>query len=302
MLIELSTPRKALGAGRARLRSLASVAPLVSYGEAVDFSGILTRNAVPAEPPAAVPEEVAEPVSASADDESPAAQVPMEGGFLAELEQEVRSQQAPEEPDHEALERNTRLANAACRTVTDYWTRLAEHLNVLKPTAPARYVFDGRTVLERLPSQGFRVAPKLRTSHAGEEHFESVTLSWRVGKSERMRMLKDFPAEIERLRSRLSFAGINAFETQARDPGTGRSRGLQFEFTADIAATVRITPLHSEGKVRLTLLNLGALERIEAELPAFAMRPSELDDLARLICGRPSSLLKHAQNVDRREP
>jgi hypothetical protein len=224
------------------------------------------------------------------------------GGFLAELEQEVRSRLAPEEPDREALERNARLANAACRTVLDYWTRLVNHLNTLKPTAPCRYVFDGRTVVERQPGHDFRVVPKLRTSHTGEEHFELLTLSWRVGSGERVKVLKEFPVEIERLRARLAFAGINAFETQSRDPRSGRPRGLQFEFTAGVNASVRITPLHDEGKVRLTLLNLGALERTEAEMPAFAMRANELDELARMICGRPSSLLKHALNVVRHEP
>ena len=310
MLIEVATPRKAHGAGRAVLPNVNSVAPQVSVRDAVDFSGILTRNAGPASAPEAQPPEVAPSnvlalVAASADgDESgPAtASAPLDGGFLAELEQEVRSQQAPEEPDLEVIERNTRMANAACRAVTDYWTRLAEQLNTLKPATPSRYVFDGRTVLERLPSHRFRVAPKLRTAHSGEEQFESVTLAWRIGKGERIKLLKDFPTEIERLKARLSFAGIDAFESQSRDPDTGRSRGLQFEFTADVSASVRITPLHAEGKVRLTLLNLGALERVEAEFPAFAMRVGELDDLARMICGRPNSLLKHAQNIERREP
>jgi hypothetical protein len=307
MLIELATPRKAHGAGRALLRNGNSVAPQVAQGDAVDFSGILTRNAGPARAPDVVPPEVLDPVATLADDDEPEAAAapvpaPLEGGFLAELEQEVRSQQAPEVPDLEVIERNTRMANAACRTVTDYWTRLAEQLNTLKPATPSRYVFDGRTVLERLPSHGFRVVPKLRVAHSGDEHFESVTLAWRVGKGERIKLLKDFPTEIERLKARLSFAGINAFESQARDPDSGRSRGLQFEFTADVSASVRITPLHAEGKVRLTLLNLGALERVEADFPAFAMRVGELDDLARMICGRPNSLLKHAQNIDRREP
>jgi hypothetical protein len=290
-----------------------AMAPLVPQSEAVDFSRVLTRSAASEAAPVDVPRPASAsvPVSApvcvaqptEADSAEPAAdQDPLEGGFLAELEQEVRTQLVPDEPDREALERNARMANAACRAVCDYWTRLADHLNVLKPAAPARYVFDGRTVLDRLPSQGFRVAPKLRMAHSGEEHFESVTLSWRVGKGERMKMVKDFPAEIDRLKARLSFAGISAFETQARDRETGRSRGLQFEFTADVNASVRVTPMHDEGKVRLTLLNLGALERIEAELPAFAMRAGELDDLARMICGRPNSLLKHAQNVVRHEP
>jgi hypothetical protein len=313
MLIELSSPRRSHRTDRSPLRGTASaLAPLVTHSEAVDFSRVLTHRAAteggpvevpnPVSMPAAEPVDVAATAMAVTAEPAAADLASSEGGFLAELEREARSQLVPDEPDRETLERNVRMANAACRAVCDYWARLAEHLNVLKPATPARYVFDGRTVLDRLPSQGFRVVPKLRTAHSGEEHFESVMLSWRVGKGERMKMVKDFPAEIDRLKARLSFAGISAYESQARDRETGRSRGMQFEFTADVSASVRVTPLHDEGKVRLTLLNLGALERIEAELPAFAMRAGELDDLARMICGRTNSLLKHAQNVVRHEP
>ncbi len=224
------------------------------------------------------------------------------GDFLAELEQEVRGLLVPVGPDPQTLERNSRLANAACRTALDYWTRLADHLNTLKPCTQGRYLFDGRTVLEGRPSQGFRVVPKLRTAHGGEEQYESVTLSWKVGSGERLRMLKDFPVEIDRLRRRLQFACINAFESQSRDPDTGRPRGLQFEFTADVQASVRITPLHDEGKIRLTLLNLCALERVEAAFPAFAIRRDLLDDMARMVCGRANNALKHAQDIVRHEP
>ena len=232
----------------------------------------------------------------------PAVDPAQAGGFLAELEREASNRKTRNEPDPQTLERNTRQANAACRAAADYWARLAEHLNVLKPVAPGRYVFDGRTVLERASGQSFRVVPKVRTAHNGDEHFESITLGWRVGNGQRLRVVKEFPAEIERLKARLSFAGINAFESQLRNPDTGRLQGTQFEFTADVFASVRITPLHEHGKVRLSLYNLDALERIEAELPAFAIRADELDDLARWICGKPHALLKHAQAVVRHEP
>ena len=305
MLIELSNPRHRPGKAHARSQGFTAVAPLVSSVEAVDFSRVLkvsaTAEPIAAQVPEPTPSAPAAAVSATAADKSDAPLVP-QVSFLAELEQQVRSQPVPEGPDREALVRNARMANTACRAVLDYWTRLVEHLNALKMTSPCRYVFDGRTALERRPSLGFRVVPKLRTSHRGDEHFESITLSWRVGSGERVTLTKEFPVEIDRLRARLAFAGISAFETQCRDPQSGRLRGTQFEFTADVNASVRITPLHDEGKVRLTLLNLTSLERTEAELPAFAMREHELDELARMVCGRPSGLLKHAQKLVRHEP
>ena len=277
---------------------LAGVAPLVSAGAGVDFRSQFLR-----EPPAAEPSAPSATATNGALPTEESLRAP--GGFLAELEQEVQRSRAPDpvEPvDANALARNTRLANAACRAVLDYWSLLAEHLNALKMAAHGRYAFDARTATQGSPGHDFRVSSNLRTTHAGDEHFESVMLSWRVGRGERFKLHKVFPAEIDRLRSRLRFAGINPAESPVRDPASGNPRGTEFEFAADVNASVRVTPLHDAGRIRLTLLNLAALERIEAELPAFAMRPAELDELARLICGRPNGLLKYAQNLTRHEP
>lgn len=266
-----------------------AVAPLVAAGAAIDFAAALNRGGGDGE-------------AHGLASESAPHRVRPPGGFLAELELEVRSRPQVNEPDRAALARNARLANLACRAVTDYWTQLAEHLNALQPVSGGRYVFDGRTALERMPTQGYRVLPKMRTSHTGEEHFDAVTLCWRVGANDRLRLVKEFPAEIEKLKARLAFGGINAGESQSRDPVSGRHRGILFEFVTEFNASVCVTPLHDKGVVRLTFLNLDGFERVEAELPAFAMRPHELDEIARWICGRPNGLLKHAQNIVRHEP
>lgn len=295
-----SKVRSTPAAGSGPLPGRGGVSPLVSPGACVDFRDKLWRT----EP--AVPVAQIAPASALADSTPVAELARPPGGFLAELEQEVQRSRdlidRPDEPDLSALARNTRLANAACRAALDYWTLLADHLNALTMSMPGRYAFDARTALDGGPARAYRVSSKMRTTHGGDEQFESVMLTWRVGRGERLKLHKVFPVEIERLRARLRFAGINAAELQVRDPLSGHPRGTEFEFAADVNASVRVMPLHVAGRVRLTLLNLGALERIEAELPAFAMRPAELDELARLICGRPSSLLKHAQNIVRHEP
>jgi hypothetical protein len=223
-------------------------------------------------------------------------------GFLAELEYEAGGSKAGSDLDPQTLERNIRLTNAACRAAVEYWARMVDHLNVLKPIASGRYVFDGRTVLSGVPAQDFGVVPRLRNTHGSGEEYESVALTWRVGSGQTLRVVKDFPPDIERLRARLSFAGINAFESQVRHKQTARLLGTLFEFTADVVASVHLTPLPEQGKVRLSLRNIDALERIEAELPAFAIRANELDELARWICGKPHTLLKHAQAVARHEP
>lgn len=225
--------------------------------------------------------------------------------FLDELAREAqarRARDAEDEVDREALERNIKLANQACRTALDYWTSMVEHLAVLKPKSGGRYVFDGRTVIEEPSGRDFRVVHKSRKLDHGDETFEAVSLCWRVGDGAKMHALKDFPAEVDRLRSRLVFAGVQCHESQSINPSTGRPQGTQFEFTGAVNVSVRIVPLHDQGKISITLCNLDSIGRIEAQLPAFALRTKELDELARWICGQPNSFLKHAQNVTRHEP
>lgn len=230
---------------------------------------------------------------------------PRSTSFLDELAREAQSRrdrEAEEQVDREAIERNVKMANQACRVALDYWTSMVEHLVVLKPKAPGRYVFDGRTVIDDACGRDFRVVQKSRKPDHGDEIFEAVSLCWRVGDGAKLRAVKDYPAEADRLRSRLVFSGVQSHESQSINPSTGRPQGTQFEFTAAVNVSVRIVPLHEEGKIAITLCNLDSIERVEAQLPAFALRTKELDELARWICGKPHSFLKHAQNVTRYEP
>lgn len=222
--------------------------------------------------------------------------------FLEDLKRQAQSTSAPRECDPDVAQRNARLANLACRAALNYWTELVPQLNQITPVGTARYALDGRTVLEGLPCCNFRVAPKMLRQHDGSEHFEVVVLSWLARSGQRMRLEKDFPTDIERLRARLTQAGIQAHEAQTRHAGSGRVQATSFEFAADVTASIRLLPLHDEGKVRLIFSNLDALERIEAVFPGFAMRPNQLDDIARWIVGKPQTLLKHAFDVTRHQP
>lgn len=295
-------------------RNVTAMAPPVLAEEAVDISKLFARPApsTPAAAPAVAPSPALAPARAPALAPAPApaaAPAPSRAiaaahsaDFLAEVERQAGDRRSGNELDPHTRERNARLTHAACRAAADYWAHLVDHLNVLRPTAPGRYAFDGRTVLAGATAQDFGVVPRLRHTHGSGEQFESVTLAWRVGNGQTLRVVKDFPTDIERLRARLSFAGINAFESQLRHKQTARLLGTLFEFTAEVVASVQITPLPEQGRVRLSLRNLDALERIDAELPAFAIRANELDELARWICGKPHKLLKHAQSVVRHEP
>jgi hypothetical protein len=223
-------------------------------------------------------------------------------GLLGDLAREAQALQQSSEADPQALARNRQLVNRACRAALDYWTQFKDHLNVLSPTSAARYVFDGRTTVSGLPMKHFRVAHKSVVQHNGVEEFDSVMLSWQVGRGDKLALVKDFPTDLAKLRARLAFAGIRAHEAPVHNRDTGRQQGTSLEFAADVTATIRLLPLHDSGTVRLVLQNLDALERIEGVLPAFAIRAKELDELGKWILGRPNELMRILQSVSRAEP
>jgi hypothetical protein len=223
-------------------------------------------------------------------------------GLLGELAREVQRRDEGSEHDPQALERNRQLVNRACRVALDYWTQLTEHLNTLTPTSPGRYAFDGRTTVSGLPMKQFRAVHKSVVQHNGVEQFESVMLTWHIGRGDKLTLVKDFPPDLEKLRTRLRFAGIRAHEAPVHNRDTGRQHGTSLECAADVVANVRLVPLHDSGRVRLVCQNLDALERIEGELPAFAIRAKELDELSKWILGRPSEILKIMHGVLRAEP
>jgi hypothetical protein len=223
-------------------------------------------------------------------------------GLLGELAREAQSRHDGGAHDPGARERNTALVNRACRVALDYFTQLKDHLNVLAPPSPARYAFDGRTTVSGVPMKQFRVVHKSVVHHNGVEHFDEVTLAWQAGRSEKMVLVKDFPPDLERLRARLAFAGIRSHEAPVHDRATGRQHATSLEFAADVNAVIRVVPQHERGVVRLVCQNLDALERTEGELPAFAIRGKELDELTKWLLGRPSEILKIMTHVLRAEP
>lgn len=222
--------------------------------------------------------------------------------FLNDLKRQAASIQTPDASDPEVRDRNARLANGACRVTRDYWKEMADQLNLIRPPSGARYLLDGRHPIEELHCANFRVIPVSRHDHSGEEHFESVVLAWQAVSARRVRIEKDFPNEIERVRAALRQAGIQAHEAPVRNVSTGRTVGTAFDFNAEVAASIRLVPLPETGRVRLIFTNIDQLERVEAEFPAVAMRLQQLDDIGRWIVGQPNRVLEFASDVRRFSP
>ncbi len=224
-------------------------------------------------------------------------------GFLDELKAQSRALQGAADAaagvDAQTLARNRRLANGACRLAHDYWKELCEHLNLIRASSAARYVLGAREPLQGLVLGNFRVLPQLKLLPGGEPLYESVLLAWNASSDTPVRIEKENPGEIERVRAALMQAGIQASEAPTRHAVSGRPVGTTFQFRPNVAASVRVTPLADVGRVRLAFCNVDQLERVEGEYPAAGLRARLLDEIGRWIVGQPHRVLEYAANLKR---
>jgi hypothetical protein len=219
--------------------------------------------------------------------------------FLDDLKRQAEGLKVTVTHEPVDVERNSRLANGACRITRDYWKELCDQLNIIRPPCKARYLVEPRQPLEDLRCHDFRVLPVSRKDHRNEEHFESVMLVWHAGSGKKLRVERVFPGEIERSRAALRQAGIQFHEESIKQGENGRMAGVALEFLCNVTASVRVLPLRDSGRVKLIFTNVDQLERVEAEFPAVGMRLRQLDEIAKWIVGQPHRVLEYASDVKR---
>ena len=221
-------------------------------------------------------------------------------GFLDELKRRAEAVRAGHNIDSATQERNTALADAACKTVFDYYMVLAKQLNVLRPRSKASYRLDHRHLCEDLQLQNFRADARRKRVHDAEV-FDHVVLRWNAVGDTRYAIGKDFPPEMEQLEGRLQQGGVTFVPIALRDPDSGKLREMRYEFGADFGASALATPDHEHGRVRFELRNLDVLETVTVEFPAFEVSNARLDELAHWLLGEANQFLSGGQ-VQRRAP
>jgi hypothetical protein len=226
--------------------------------------------------------------------------------FLDDLKQQAAARRREAQGDLAEIERRTAQVEAACATVWRYLDDLGRQLQVLQPVSAARYVFDGRTVVEGLRCTDFaadiRKTRVARGPLAEVEVVERIVLMARMVSGRRIELAKDFPPEIERLEGRLAQAGIQCIGLPIRDAETGRFVENRYAFTADLVAGVRVLPRHEEGGLRFVVQNLDGLVSVEGTLAAHEVSTARLDELARWWVGQPQRFFEGARELRRVEP
>jgi hypothetical protein len=221
-------------------------------------------------------------------------------GFLDDLKRQADALQAQQHTDVAALERNARLADAACKGAFTYLDTLTRQLLVLKPVSKVRYELDKKTRFEGLPITTLKVDAR-RKMLRGTEVFDHVALHARLTDGRKLQLVKDFLPDIEKLESRLRQSGATVHSQAVRNPDNGKLLEMRYEFVVDFVLGLRMTPDHDRGRIAVRLMNFDGFETVELELPAIELGAARLDELARWLLGEPHRFLDGAQALRRIE-
>jgi len=221
-------------------------------------------------------------------------------GFLDDLKRQADEAKARLNTDTSLLDRNSALADSACKTTATYFSTLVQQLNVLQPPSKVTYRLDKRNAFEAMRLCDFRFDAR-RTRLRGAEVFDHVALRWRMKSGTRLALVKNFLPEIEQLESKLRRSGAQFHAETVRHPETHKLQEMRYELVADFEGAVNITPDHDNGRLRFELVNLDGFETVTVEFAAFDVGSTRMDELARWLMGEPNAFLKGGQALRRVE-
>jgi hypothetical protein len=221
-------------------------------------------------------------------------------GFLDDLKRQAEAVKAEQTVDVAVLERNTLLAEAACKTAFNYLDTLMRQLEVLKPVSKARYVLDRRTSFDKLPLSEMKVDAR-RKKLRGSEVCDYIALHARLRNGQKLALVKDFLPDIEQIESRIRQSGAPVHAQAVRNAENGKLQEMRYELAVDFALAVHITPEHDRGRLLFKLINFDGFETVTAEFSALEVGSARLDELARWLLGEPHRFLDGAQGLRRVE-
>lgn len=222
-------------------------------------------------------------------------------GFLDDLRRQADALRDQQDGDAAALRRRVAATEKAARAAMAYFNNLADQLQVLHLPSPTRYELDRRNVFTRLPMSDF-FADGRRTMLGDDEVHEYLVIHWQCKSGQTLQLVKDFPTEIERLDARLAQGTCPVSSEVVRNPDNGKLVEVRYEIEADFRASVRCLPRPAEERLDFVLSNLAELETVTGWMAPQALDETCLDELAKLIVGKPSRFLESLRELRRSVP
>ncbi|HEU4620942.1 MAG TPA: hypothetical protein VFS42_01855 [Burkholderiaceae bacterium] len=123
--------------------------------------------------------------------------------------------------------------------------------------------------------------------------YEYVLLSFSYGGPHVHTVVRESPAEVERLESLLHERRIRFTVNVVRNARAQLERAT-FSIESVIAAGVKVLPDYDTGLIRFVLRNIGRLADTEARFRARDLTPLAFEELSRCIVGLPNEFLRAA--------
>jgi hypothetical protein len=210
--------------------------------------------------------------------------------FLNQLKSQAKALETQRSGDDQQLEENAARTEAACRNVLPYLQDLARQLNVIQPPAPA-FTLDGKTPWPAMKFTDFRVDAR-RKQLRGKEVFDYLAMGWQVvpqtGKPVGGVVSVNFPPDLQRVESRLSWGTVEHERKEVRHPEKNTLLAFRFEYLTAARASVTVTPSHDKAMLAFRLVNTQGFDLANVEWPAARVDQALLDELAKRIVGQPS--------------
>ncbi len=221
-------------------------------------------------------------------------------GFLDDLKRQAEAAKAGQATDTAALERNAMLAEAASKTVFNYFDTLIRQLEVLRPVSKTRYVLDRRTSFEQLPMVDFKVDARRRKLR-GQDVYETISLHGRLRNGQKLAFSKDFLPDIEKIDAKLRQANAPVHAQAVRNPENNKLQEMRYEMLVDFGFAITVTPDHDRASLPFKVINFDGFETVTLELPALEVGSTRLDELAKWLLGEPHQFFAGARNLRRVE-
>lgn len=209
-------------------------------------------------------------------------------GLLDDLKQQAESRKQEEQTNQAEKRRNLQAVNAALRGAFQYFTELANSLNILKPEVARSFYIESTTKLDNLRQLNYRVRDRRKTVDQ-QDYFEEVALRFSWAGSQALVIEKDSPMLIPRLRDYL--AGYN-LRFECREIKNDRSVVERAVFTIEpeVIASAAFAGNWDTGMIRLTLKNIEVLGSVDYQYDATELDGTLFEELVKLVLGKPNNL------------
>ena len=209
-------------------------------------------------------------------------------GLLDDLKQQAESRKQEEQTNQAQRTQNLQAVNATLREAFHYFTELSNSLNVLKPEVARSFYLEGTTKLDNLMQCNYRVRDRRKIVDQ-RDYFEEVTLRFSWAGSQPIKIEKQSPMSIQRLRDALGGYGLR-FECREIKNDRGLVESAVFTIEPEVIASAMLTGNWDTGNIRLSLKNIDLLGTIDYQYDPTEVDYPLFEELAKLLLGKPNNL------------